>query len=68
MFLAEMSRTDFPRRSFYTAEDSEFLDWFAKQSYGVRKETFLHHSVVVTVDDVIDVISIELPNVETQQH
>jgi hypothetical protein len=50
-------------RSFYLVEDSDYVRWFVVQSHGIQRAESLRHITIVTIDDVIDVISLSLPSV-----
>ena len=50
-------------RSFYRVEESDFLDWFVAQGHGIRASDPLIHFVVMTMNDVIDVICLNEPEV-----
>lgn len=56
-------------RSFYLVEDSEYVCWFVDQGYGIWRDRIesLLHLTVATVDDVIDIITLELPVVYEEQ-
>ncbi len=43
-------------RSFYRVKESDFLDWFIAQSRGIHVKDPLIHFVVMTINDIIDVI------------
>ena len=47
-------------KSFYRVEESDFLAWFEADSYGTRGKPLMHF-VIMTIDDVIDVICRKLP-------
>lgn len=48
-------------RSIYLVKDSDFIDWFIVQCDGVRDVSCLKHFLIMTVDDLIDVISLDDP-------
>jgi hypothetical protein len=48
-------------RTFYRVEESDFIEWFSKQSHAVRDQQKLNHYAVVTHNDVVDVISLSEP-------
>ena len=50
-------------RSFYRVEESDFLDWFIAQRGGIRANDPLIHFVVMTMNDIIDVICRDAPEV-----
>jgi hypothetical protein len=54
-------------RSFYLVEESDYIRWFVQQGCGVQQAESLSHITIVTIDDVIDVISLSLPSVVVQQ-
>lgn len=41
----------------YTVDDSAFLKWFTEQSVGIHDSESIAHYIIVTSDDVIDVLS-----------
>lgn len=55
--------TSQPGRSFYFVEDSDYIRWFVDQGHGVQRAESLRHIAIITIDDVIDVISLGLPSV-----
>lgn len=63
--LSQLSESALPGRSFYMVEESTFVDWYVKQGYGIRDTSTLKHYAVVTIDDVIDVISLDAPLIES---
>jgi hypothetical protein len=48
-------------KSFYRVEDSSFLEWFEADGYGLHRAEGLVHVVVMTIDDVIDIICQKVP-------
>jgi hypothetical protein len=50
-------------RSFYRVEESDYIRWFVEQSYGIRSPESLTHIVITTIDDIIDVITLEMPSI-----
>jgi hypothetical protein len=61
--LNAMSSTSQTGRSFYLVEDSEYLRWFVEQSYSVRQAESLTHIMIATIDDIIDVLTLQLPSI-----
>ncbi|WP_241576496.1 hypothetical protein [Rosenbergiella collisarenosi] len=45
----------------YTLVDSEYLEWFHEQSVGIHLDGNITHYMVVTVNDVIEILSSEKP-------
>ncbi|WP_241602298.1 hypothetical protein [Rosenbergiella nectarea] len=45
----------------YNLVDSEYLEWFHEQSVGIHLDGNITHYMVVTVNDVIEIISCEKP-------
>ena len=45
----------------YTLVDSEYLEWFHEQSVGLNLDGNITHYMVVTVNDVIEILSSEKP-------
>lgn len=41
----------------YIVEKSNYLAWFNEQSYNIHNEDVINHYLIVTCDDVIDVLS-----------
>ena len=52
-------------RSFYRVEGSEFLEWFHAENYDTWRDRPLTHIVIMTIDDIIDVICRSEPRIET---
>jgi hypothetical protein len=65
--LAAISATSQAGRSFYLVEESDYIRWFVDQSHGIRRPESLMHITIVTIDDVIDVISLSLPSLTVPQ-
>src|SRR4030088_121853 len=61
--LDAIAATSQAGRSFYLVEDSEYLRWFVDQSHGVRRPESLVHITIVTIDDVIDVLTLKMPSI-----
>lgn len=61
--LSQLATCGKAGKSFYQVASSEFVSWLLEQGYGVRSSQELLHYVVVTVDDIIDVISHGQPSV-----
>jgi len=61
--LDAIAATSKPGRSFYIAEDSDYVRWLVKQSHGIQKPELLTQYTIVTVDDIVDVITLEPPSV-----
>lgn len=47
----------------YTVEKSSYLSWFNEQSANIHDADFLNHYLIVTSDDVIDVLSSVSPTI-----
>ncbi|WP_334187455.1 hypothetical protein [Noviherbaspirillum sp.] len=62
--LGQISKSAKPRMSFYRVEPSDFIEWFVKQSYDIYDAKTLVHFAIITINDVIDVISREDPIVD----
>lgn len=45
----------------YTLLDSEYLEWFHQQSLGIHLKENITHYMVVTMNDVIEILSSEKP-------
>lgn len=41
----------------YTVDESAYLKWFTEQSVGIHDSESITHYIIVTSDDVIDVLS-----------
>jgi hypothetical protein len=61
--LDAIAATSQAGRSFYLVEDSDYVRWFVGQSHGIQRAESLRHITIVTIDDVIDVISLSLPSI-----
>lgn len=61
--LSDLGKADLAARWFYEAEDSEFLAWFHRESFGVRAQQRLRHYIVAAQNDVIEVVSPTPPRV-----
>lgn len=47
----------------YTVERSNYLSWFNEQSYNIHDGDLISHYLIVTGDDVIDVLSSVCPTI-----
>lgn len=45
----------------YKVENSDFLQWFHRQSCGIRVDDDLTHYSIITLNDIIDVIAFSPP-------
>ena len=63
--LNAVNSTSTAGRSFYLVEDSDYVRWFVEQNYGVRHAESLTHILIATVDDIIDVLTLQWPSVVT---
>ncbi len=54
----------YEKHSLFQVDESNFIDWFLEQNYSKYKKEELVHYLIMTPNDVIDVISLEKPNVE----
>jgi hypothetical protein len=52
---------------FYRVENSSYLEWFNAQSAGVHTDKNIIHYLIVTVNDVVDVLSSQKPLVTFSQ-
>ena len=64
IFLAQFAKDRVSRQSLYLASESEFVSWFVEQSYNIRDTSSLFHYVIVSNNDIIDVISLGEPKIE----
>jgi hypothetical protein len=55
--LDTITATSLAGRSFYLAEESDYVRWFVEQGDGIQRAESLIHMTIVTTDAVIDVIS-----------
>ncbi|EDT4881533.1 hypothetical protein B6B03_004688, partial [Salmonella enterica subsp. enterica serovar Berta] len=49
------------RVGIYKVEDSSYLEWFNDQSFNIHEKEKIIHYLIVTVNDIIDVLSSESP-------
>ena len=63
VMLNAIATTSQPGLSFYVVEDSDYLRWLVEQSHGIQETQKLTHFAIITIDDIIDVITLELPSV-----
>jgi hypothetical protein len=64
--LSELARQGCLGGTFYRVDDSESLRWFRSESYGVRDTQDLVHYLLMTLNDVVDVIAISEPAIYGQ--
>ena len=50
--------------TLFTVENSEFLQWFTKESHETHKGENITHYAVLTIDDCVDILSAYPPKVE----
>lgn len=51
----------------YEVRNSDFIEWFVAQGYGIRAADDLRHFSIVTLNDVIDVIAFDPPRISTHE-
>jgi hypothetical protein len=61
--LDAIAATATPGRSFYVVENSDYVRWLVEQSHGIQKPQSLTHFTIVTIDDIIDVVTLASPSV-----
>jgi hypothetical protein len=61
--LVALESIQAPGLTFYTVEESDFVSWFIERGHGIRATQTICHYVVVAVDDIIDVLSLDAPDV-----
>lgn len=54
----ELEKGSYYKWSLFTVENSLYLEWFHRESLGVRQNTELVHYVIRSTDDVIEVLDI----------
>lgn len=52
--------------SFFKTKDSSFLDWFNNESYNIYKTEKLTHYIIVTPNDIVDIITDEEPKINVR--
>lgn len=52
-----------PGRIFYRVEDSDYLAWFIGRGHGVRDGQGLQHYAILTINEIVDVLSLGDPAV-----
>jgi hypothetical protein len=62
--LAQMKRDGCLGSTLIQVKNSALISWFVTQSYEVRRESELSHYVVLTQNDVVNIICTEPPIVE----
>lgn len=61
--LSQISPEGLAGRYFYLVENSDFVEWFIDQSYGVREIGVVEHYLICSENDIIDVLSLNPPEV-----
>ncbi len=61
--LVALASTSAPGRVFYRVENSDYLAWFIGRSYGVRDGQGLQHYSILTINEIVDVLSLIDPAV-----
>jgi hypothetical protein len=52
--------------TLYEVRNSSFLEWFNKESEGVRADQSLKHFAVLCLNDIVDVIALEPPEIRNR--
>jgi hypothetical protein len=56
--------SELPEFSFVMkADESSFIDWFHEESLNIYTKDRIHHFLILSSDDVIDVLSYEEPSI-----
>ncbi len=63
--LTQLAASGGTGKTFYEVEESDFLAWFHAQNGGIWEGRGLRHFTVATVNDVIDVLALEPPVLES---
>lgn len=61
--LIALESIEAPGLTFYAVEESDFVSWFIERGHSIRAKQTICHYVVVAVDDIIDVLSLDAPEV-----
>lgn len=63
-FLGHHYGVDFHSRwPFFKVKNSEYLNWFLKESCGIYDLREVQHYVFLTPDDIVEVLSLDAPSV-----
>ncbi len=62
--LSAMRKTGGMGKSFYRVDDSDFLIWFNEERCGAAPGKSLVHYAIATVNDIVDVLSLDPPAIE----
>jgi len=57
-------RTNFNGLPLYTVENSEFVEWIAKESAGFYTDST--HYAIMTIDDIVDIVALFPPEVSVK--
>ncbi|MEM6612744.1 MAG: hypothetical protein AAF652_10920 [Cyanobacteria bacterium P01_C01_bin.72] len=47
--------------SLFTVENSRYVEWFHEQSVGIKRDIGIAHYLIMTADEVIEVLDLEDP-------
>lgn len=61
--LSEIGATSSLGSTLYEVDVSDYISWFVQQSRGARSKSGLRHFAVLSLDDIVDVISPTPPSV-----
>jgi len=57
-------RTNFNGFPLFTVDNSEFVEWIAKESAGIYTESI--HYAIMTIDDIVDIVALFPPKISIQ--
>ena len=63
--IHQLGKSENRENRIYIVENSEFIEWFHNQSYGVRRNDKLSHYIIFSSNDIIDVISLGAPTLKS---
>jgi hypothetical protein len=55
---------EFDGHSFFIVENSNWLEWFDKESLSIHKKENIKHYAIYTINDCIDILSESAPDIE----
>ncbi|MCX7513170.1 hypothetical protein [Frateuria sp. STR12] len=64
--LAEVAKSDLIGQSLYEVLESSLVNEFMNQAYGIRCGQVIRHFLILTDQDVIDVLAISSPSCELE--
>ncbi|WP_427340828.1 hypothetical protein [Caloranaerobacter sp. DY30410] len=53
--------------SFFQVKNSEYIQWFNEENFGIHQNEDIRHYVFITVNDVVEILSVYEPKIEIKR-